>query len=105
MTDSEVAKDYGAILLGGLLAFGCVISLDRKICDLSDRSPYSLSGCVNMQFIVYWRSCSGDHWRTKSLVRKSVFEFTFFNRLTQVTAIWYVRVSACEMDVDGIQAA
>ena len=29
---SEVAQDYGAILLGGLLAFGCVVSLDQKIC-------------------------------------------------------------------------
>lgn len=46
---SSVAQDYGAILLGGLLAFG-------------------LSGCVYMQFIVYWRLYSYESWRSKSLV-------------------------------------
>ncbi|KAG2755482.1 hypothetical protein P692DRAFT_20767703, partial [Suillus brevipes Sb2] len=46
---SGVAKEYGAILLGGLLAFG-------------------LSGCVNMQFIVYWQLYSYESWRAKSLV-------------------------------------
>ncbi|KIK48436.1 hypothetical protein CY34DRAFT_798258 [Suillus luteus UH-Slu-Lm8-n1] len=46
---SGVAQDYGAILLGGLLAFG-------------------LSGCVNMQFIVYWQLYSYESWRVKSLV-------------------------------------
>ncbi|KAG1784144.1 hypothetical protein EV702DRAFT_1191151 [Suillus placidus] len=45
----EVAQDYGAILLGGLLAFG-------------------LSGCVNMQFIVYWQLYSHESWYAKSLV-------------------------------------
>ncbi|KAG1759003.1 hypothetical protein EDD22DRAFT_826952 [Suillus occidentalis] len=46
---SGVAQDYGAILLGGLLAFG-------------------LSGCVNMQFIVYWQMYSYESWHIKSLV-------------------------------------
>ncbi|KAG1757765.1 hypothetical protein EDB19DRAFT_64055 [Suillus lakei] len=46
---SEVTQDYGAILLGGLLAFG-------------------LSGCVNMQLMVYWRLYSYESWRAKSLV-------------------------------------
>ncbi|KAH7920943.1 hypothetical protein BV22DRAFT_1039232 [Leucogyrophana mollusca] len=49
MVEADVATDYGALLLGGLLAFG-------------------LSGCVNMQFIVYWRLYSTESWRTKSLV-------------------------------------
>lgn len=40
---------YGAMLVGGLLAFG-------------------LSGCVNMQFIVYCRVYFRESWRTKSLV-------------------------------------
>lgn len=40
---------YGAMLVGGLLAFG-------------------LSGCVNMQFIVYFRVYFRESWRTKSLV-------------------------------------
>jgi hypothetical protein len=40
---------YGAMMVGGLLAFG-------------------LSGCVNMQFIVYCRVYFLESWRTKSLV-------------------------------------
>lgn len=40
---------YGAMLVGGLLAF-------------------SFSGCVNMQFIVYFRVYFHESWRTKSLV-------------------------------------
>ncbi|KAG1813877.1 uncharacterized protein BJ212DRAFT_1578083 [Suillus subaureus] len=40
---------YGAMMVGGLLAFG-------------------LSGCVNMQFIVYFRVYFRESWRTKSLV-------------------------------------
>lgn len=40
---------YGALLVGGLLAF-------------------SLSGCLNMQFIVYCRVYFCESWHTKSLV-------------------------------------
>ncbi|KAG1908286.1 uncharacterized protein F5891DRAFT_8064 [Suillus fuscotomentosus] len=46
---SNVVEDCGPILLGGLLAFG-------------------LSGCVNMQFFVYWRLYSYESLRAKSLV-------------------------------------
>ncbi|KAJ8588995.1 hypothetical protein M405DRAFT_933712 [Rhizopogon salebrosus TDB-379] len=49
MIEVNVAQDYGAMLIGGLLAFG-------------------LSGCVNMQFIVYCRLYSCERWRAKSLV-------------------------------------
>ncbi|KAJ8597641.1 hypothetical protein M405DRAFT_855384 [Rhizopogon salebrosus TDB-379] len=49
MATVNVTQDYGAILIGGLLAF-------------------SLSGCVNMQFIVYWRLYSDEPYRAKSLV-------------------------------------
>ncbi|KAG0704361.1 hypothetical protein DFH29DRAFT_849070 [Suillus ampliporus] len=45
----EVAQDYGAMLLGGLLAF-------------------SLSGCVSMQFVMYWRLYPCESWHLKSLV-------------------------------------
>ncbi|KAG2037592.1 hypothetical protein BDR03DRAFT_956993, partial [Suillus americanus] len=45
----SVGLIYGAMLVGGLLAFG-------------------LSGCVNMQFIVYCRVYLHESWRTKSLV-------------------------------------
>jgi hypothetical protein len=69
MTEVNVAQDYGAMLIGGLLAFGCVVSLDKRICNLSNRTPRSLSGCVNMQFIVYCRLYSCERWRAKSLVR------------------------------------
>ncbi|KAF8435709.1 hypothetical protein L210DRAFT_3693220 [Boletus edulis BED1] len=48
-TTVDIDADYGPLLLGGLLAFG-------------------LSGCVNMQFIVYWQIYSGERWTTKSLV-------------------------------------
>ncbi|KAG2123621.1 hypothetical protein BD769DRAFT_1359375, partial [Suillus cothurnatus] len=44
----SITLDYGAILVGGLLGFG-------------------LSGCVNMQFIVYCRVYFCDSWRTKRL--------------------------------------
>jgi hypothetical protein len=64
---------YGAMLVGGLLAFGSVINLDAKILYLSDGTPHSLSGCVNMQFIVYCRVYFRESWRTKSLVRNFVF--------------------------------
>ena len=101
MDDDIIAQSYGAIILGGLLAFGCVISLDRKMYGLPDRSPPSLSGCVNVQFIVYWRLYSCDHWRDKSLVRKFVLESTLFNRLSQVIVTWHVRVSFCKLDVNG----
>lgn len=40
---------YGALLVGGLMAF-------------------SLSGCFNMQFIVYCRVYFCESWHTKSLV-------------------------------------
>ncbi|KAG2154657.1 hypothetical protein DEU56DRAFT_897737 [Suillus clintonianus] len=50
---TEVAQDYGSMLIGGLLAFG---------------TPHSLSGCVNMQFFVYWQLYSYESWRAKSLV-------------------------------------
>ncbi|KIJ66549.1 hypothetical protein HYDPIDRAFT_26888 [Hydnomerulius pinastri MD-312] len=49
MSAADVASDYGPLVLGGLLAFG-------------------LSGCVNMQFIVYWQIYSSESWRTKALV-------------------------------------
>ncbi|OJA18596.1 hypothetical protein AZE42_06570 [Rhizopogon vesiculosus] len=49
MTEVNIAQDYGPMLIGGLLAFG-------------------LSGCANMQFIVYWRQYSCEAWRAKSLV-------------------------------------
>lgn len=45
----DIGLIYGAMLVGGLLAFG-------------------LSGCVNMQFIVYCRIYFRESWRTKSLV-------------------------------------
>ncbi|KAN0100113.1 hypothetical protein V8E55_000097 [Tylopilus felleus] len=46
----NVPMDYGSLILGGLLAF-------RK----------GLSGCVSMQFIMYWQIYPGDRWTTKSL--------------------------------------
>ncbi|KAG2141031.1 hypothetical protein DEU56DRAFT_280505 [Suillus clintonianus] len=45
----SVGLTYGAMLVGGLLALG-------------------LSGCVNMQFIVYCRVYFRESWRTKSMV-------------------------------------
>ncbi|KAG1794775.1 uncharacterized protein HD556DRAFT_401637 [Suillus plorans] len=45
----SIALDHGAMPIGGLLGFG-------------------LSGCVNMQFIVYCRVYFYESWRTKSLV-------------------------------------
>jgi hypothetical protein len=98
MTEVNVAQDYGAMLIGGLLAFGYVVSLDKRICDLSNRSPRSLSGCVNMQFIVYCRLYSCERWRAKSLVRLFVFESALSKRITQVIATWYVRVFFCKQD-------
>jgi len=59
-------------MVGGLLAFGYVIKLDAKMRCLSDGTPHSLSGCVNMQFIVYCRVYFLESWRTKSLVRNFV---------------------------------
>ncbi|KAJ8597643.1 hypothetical protein M405DRAFT_723912 [Rhizopogon salebrosus TDB-379] len=53
MTEVNVTQDYGAMLIGGLLAF-------------------SLSGCVNMQFIVYWRLYSDEPYHAKSLVRNLI---------------------------------
>ncbi|EGN93735.1 hypothetical protein SERLA73DRAFT_189491 [Serpula lacrymans var. lacrymans S7.3] len=49
MVTSDVASDYGALLIGGLLAFG-------------------LSGCVGMQFIVYCRTYPSDSPRNKTMV-------------------------------------
>jgi len=49
MAQASVAQDYGAMLIGGLLAF-------------------SLSGCLNMQCIMYWRQYPGEPYRVKSLV-------------------------------------
>ncbi|KAL4070388.1 hypothetical protein J3A83DRAFT_4188443 [Scleroderma citrinum] len=46
---ATIAGTCGALLLGGLVAFG-------------------LSGCVNMQFAMYWRVYPKDTWQTKSLV-------------------------------------
>ncbi|KAL4070386.1 hypothetical protein J3A83DRAFT_3195145 [Scleroderma citrinum] len=46
---ATIAGSCGALLLGGLVAF-------------------SLSGCVNMQFAMYWRVYPKDTWRTKGLV-------------------------------------
>ncbi|KAG1729555.1 hypothetical protein EDB19DRAFT_1897202 [Suillus lakei] len=43
-----IALDYGAMLVGGLLAFG-------------------LSGCVNMQFIVYCRVYFRERWHIKRI--------------------------------------
>ncbi|KAG0706617.1 hypothetical protein DFH29DRAFT_1020917 [Suillus ampliporus] len=68
MTEVNIVQDYGAMLIGGLLAFRRVINLDVKIRDLSDKIPHSLSGCVNMQFIVYCRVYSRESWHTKTLV-------------------------------------
>jgi len=48
MATADVTPDFGAIFIGGLLAF-------------------SLSGCVNMQFIVYWRLYSDEPYRAKLL--------------------------------------
>ncbi|KAH7911580.1 hypothetical protein BJ138DRAFT_1113071 [Hygrophoropsis aurantiaca] len=68
MLDTDVAKDYGALLLGGLLAFG-------------------LSGCVNMQIIVYWRLYSSESWRTKSLVMATWF-LDIFHSVFVCIALW-----------------
>ncbi|KAF8844201.1 hypothetical protein BDN67DRAFT_1008347 [Paxillus ammoniavirescens] len=46
---ANVPADYGPLLLGGLLAF-------------------SLSGCVSMQFSVYWQIFPEEAWPTKLLV-------------------------------------
>ncbi|KAF9236841.1 hypothetical protein BU15DRAFT_76568 [Melanogaster broomeanus] len=45
----DVPTDYGPLILGGLVAF-------------------ALSGCVNMQFIVYWQIYPEETWPTKLLV-------------------------------------
>ncbi|KAG9308947.1 hypothetical protein JVU11DRAFT_11247 [Chiua virens] len=45
----DVYVDYGPLILGGLLAF-------------------ALSGCLNMQFIMYWQIYPDERWTTKSLV-------------------------------------
>ena len=93
MAAVSVAQNYGALLLGGLLAFRYVISLNKNNI-LSDLSR-SLSGCVGMQFIVYWRLYPDESYRTKLLVWKSDASsstpFTI-NRISQVSATWYVRV-------------
>ncbi|KAG9308948.1 hypothetical protein JVU11DRAFT_11248 [Chiua virens] len=45
----DVYVDYGPLILGGLIAF-------------------ALSGCVSMQFIMYWRVYPDERWPTRSLV-------------------------------------
>jgi hypothetical protein len=103
MTEVNVTQDYGAMLIGGLLAFRCVINIDQQICDLS---PCSLSGCVNMQFIVYWRLYSDEPYRAKLLVRKLINSsskpFSDLHRSLQYGMFVY---SECEMDTNGIQAS
>jgi hypothetical protein len=103
MAEVNVTQDYGAMLIGGLLAFRCVINIDQQICDLS---PRSLSGCVNMQFIVYWRLYSDEPYRAKSLVRKLINSsskpFSALHRSLQYGMFVY---SECEMDTNGIQAS
>lgn len=76
---SGVAQDYGAILLGGLLAFG-------------------LSGCVNMQFIVYWQMYSYESWRVKSLV-VAIWLFDLCHSAFVAIALWdSIIVSYGDMD-------
>jgi hypothetical protein len=69
MSQVDVSQDYGAMLIGGLLAFRYVATIDRKKCG--NPFPRSLSGCVNMQFIMYWRLYPGEPYHTKSLVVNS----------------------------------
>lgn len=52
-----------------------------SIYNLPDTSLRSLSGCVNMQFFVYWRLYSYESLRAKSLVRKLFYELPLFNCL------------------------
>ncbi|KIM69923.1 hypothetical protein SCLCIDRAFT_492100 [Scleroderma citrinum Foug A] len=49
MPSVTIAGNCGSLLLGGLAAFG-------------------LSGCVNMQFAMYWRMYPRDIWQMRSLV-------------------------------------
>ncbi|KAH0837824.1 hypothetical protein J3R83DRAFT_6032 [Lanmaoa asiatica] len=64
----DINADYGPLILGGLLAFG-------------------LSGCVNMQFIVYWQIYSEERWTTKSLVIATWF-LDICHSVFVAVAIW-----------------
>jgi hypothetical protein len=91
------------MFIGCLLAFRFVINIDQQICGLS---PCSLSGCVNMQFIVYWRLYSDEPYRAKSLVRRFINSSSKpFSALHRSLPYGMFVYSECEMDADRIQAS
>lgn len=54
MTEVNIAQDYGAMLLGSFLSFGCVASLDQK----SDPFDKVLAACLVA--LTCNSSCTGD---------------------------------------------
>ncbi|KAF8555103.1 hypothetical protein OG21DRAFT_1496490 [Imleria badia] len=64
----DINADYGSLILGGLLAF-------------------ALSGCVNLQFIMYWQVDPEERWTTKSLLI-ATWILDWFHSAFIAIAIW-----------------
>lgn len=66
---TDIPKTFGALLLGGLFASVCVVSISH-VFVLSSHIIPSLSGVVIVQTILYFKLFVTDPNRVKGLVRR-----------------------------------